>query len=114
MLVVQLLFVGTGLLLVALAIPLIRRRVGPNGWYGLRVEATFADEWVWYEANALAGRDLLILGVLQTSLAVALPWLGVRDLPYAIANIVVQLVGPIVMAIAGVRRANALLRQRRT
>ena len=36
---------GTGLVFVAIAIPLIRRRIPPNRLYGLRVPATFVDEW---------------------------------------------------------------------
>jgi hypothetical protein len=37
-----------GSLFVALGIPLMRRRVPPNGAYGLRVPATCADEQAWY------------------------------------------------------------------
>jgi len=71
-----------GALFVALAVPLIRRRVPPNHWYGLRIPATFADERVWYEANARAGRELLALGVGAMALGVVLylvpmpSWLG--------------------------------------
>ena len=72
-----------GALFVVLAVPLIRRRVPPNHWYGLRVPATFADERVWYEANARAGRELLALGAGAMALGVVLylvpmpSWLGV-------------------------------------
>ena len=52
MVVLAVVFALTGLLLAGLAVPLMRRRVPPNGLYGLRVAATFADEEVWYEANA--------------------------------------------------------------
>lgn len=52
-----------GALCIALAIPLIRRRIPPNHWYGLRVPATFAKERIWYEANARAGRELSALGM---------------------------------------------------
>src|SRR5688572_8540710 len=72
-LMTTLLFAAVGLLLVAGAVPLLRRRVRPNGWYGLRTPATFADEAVWYEANAGSGRDLLLLGLLVLSLALLLP-----------------------------------------
>lgn len=107
------LFTATGLLLVALAIPLMRRRIQPNGWYGVRVTATFADEWVWYEANARSGRDLMILGVVQTLLAITLPFARVSESTYAVINIGVLLGGTMAMAIAGVRRANTLLAKRK-
>ena len=74
--VLLVLFVSVGLLLIMLAIPLIRRRVPPNDWYGVRIAATFADEWVWYEANARSGRDLLILGIVQMAVAVLFPLLA--------------------------------------
>ncbi|RMD62291.1 SdpI family protein [Candidatus Parcubacteria bacterium] len=61
-----------GVLFIVLAIPLIRRRVPPNHWYGLRVPATFAHERVWYEANARMGRDLLVLGILVIALGALL------------------------------------------
>ena len=72
-----------GALFVALAVPLIRRRIPPNHWYGLRVPATLAHERVWYEANARAGRELLALGTFVIALGaflyvVPIPsWLGI-------------------------------------
>lgn len=56
-------FVLVGALFIGLAVPLILRRMPPNSFDGLRVSATVADEWVWYEANARSGWDLLWLGV---------------------------------------------------
>ncbi len=70
-------------LFVGIAIPLIRRRVPPNHWYGLRVPATLADEHVWYEANVVAGRDFVKVGAVTflaglLSLFLPLPvWAGV-------------------------------------
>ena len=53
-----------GLVFIGVSIPLIQKRIPPNRFYGLRIPATFADETVWYEANARAGKDLLRLGLL--------------------------------------------------
>lgn len=66
-----------GALLVGLALPLLRRKVGPNHLYGLRVGETLASEEVWYEANARSARDLVAVGVgtiLGSTLLFALPW----------------------------------------
>jgi hypothetical protein len=60
MLVMQ---VTTSLLLIGLSIPLIRRMVAPNGWYGFRVRQTLEDPVVWYDANAYSGKCLLGAGV---------------------------------------------------
>jgi len=104
--------VGVGVLFVVIAIPLIRRRIPPNGLYGLRVPATFADEWVWYEANARSGRDLLVLGILLAALAIVLPNLGIGVAAY-IAWGVVAGAGAIAMGIVGWWRANRLLQEKR-
>ncbi len=66
-----------GIFFIALAIPFIFKRVPPNHWYGLRVPATFADERIWYEANARAGRELLALGVLIIVLGVLLYFVSI-------------------------------------
>lgn len=108
------LFLAVGLLFCALAIPLMLRRVPPNGLYGLRVPATFADERVWYEANARSGRDIFVLGLAQIALALALPFLvpDITDEAYDYANIVFLLLGTIWVTVLGIKRANRLLRER--
>ena len=55
--------VASSLLLIGLSIPLIRRKVAPNAWYGFRVRQTLDDPTVWYEANAYLGRCLLWAGI---------------------------------------------------
>lgn len=65
-------YVGAGLLLIGLAVPLTRRKIRPNGWYGFRVRQTLADPEVWYAANAYAGRCLLVVGVITVLTVVGL------------------------------------------
>jgi SdpI/YfhL protein family len=57
-----------GPLLVVLSIPLILRWVPQNGFFGLRISPTLGNRSVWYEANALHGRHLLLLGLLMVTL----------------------------------------------
>jgi uncharacterized membrane protein len=116
-------FTAIGALMIALAVPLIQRRVKPNGLYGLRLPATFADEWVWYEANARSGRDLLILGVVEVAVALAAPLIVLPLWPvqltmtmvlyYTIANFAVLFVGTILFATVAFTRAERLLKARR-
>jgi uncharacterized membrane protein len=73
--VLTLSFAAVGVAMMLAAIPLLRRRVGPNPFYGLRVRETLADERVWFEANAATGRDLLVVGAGQLVLALLLPWI---------------------------------------
>lgn len=51
-------YLGTGALFIALAEPLIRRRITRNHWYGFRVPATLASDAVWYDANEYAARRM--------------------------------------------------------
>jgi hypothetical protein len=102
-----------GALLIALGWPMAARRVGPNRWYGLRVPATFADEQVWYEANAVAGRDTMALGAALLVLGLGLP--RVTNLPSSTQNgICAGLlgVGSLILTARGWRLANRLLRKR--
>jgi uncharacterized membrane protein len=108
------LFPLMGLLLLALGWPLARRRVRPNRWYGLRVPATFADERVWYDANAASGRDMMILGAGLSIFALALPAVfQPSESAYAGACAAVLGVGSLALGVRGWRLANRLLRERR-
>src|SRR5437762_10406185 len=107
-------FTFSGAVMCVLAVPLMRRRIKPNGLYGLRVPATFADEWVWYEANARSGRDLLLLGIAAVAMALLLPFVpDVSFITYALVNAALLAIGTIGFAIAGWLRANRLLKLRR-
>jgi len=63
-------YVAAGLLLIALSVPLIRRKVRPNAWYGFRVPQTWSDPDTWYAANAYAGKYLFGVGVISGLAAV--------------------------------------------
>jgi len=66
-----LMYVVFGLLLIALAIPMMRDKVPPNPWYGFRVPSTLSDPVLWYKANRYAGRWLLLTGIITVIAAVA-------------------------------------------
>ena len=103
-----------GVLVIVFAIPLILRRVPPNGFYGLRVPATYRDETVWYDANAASGRDLVLFGILSIVAALLPPVLGWRGEPHHFAWGVAVAVGAIVLTMVGWARANRMLRERRS
>ena len=86
--------VSTGLLTAALAVPLMRRKVGPNALYGFRVRRTLDDPRVWYDANAFAGRCFFRSGIGTALACLALfPILAGRPVVYAAACPTVLLVG---------------------
>ena len=70
--VLTLLFFAEGLLFVGLGLPLAMRRIPPNRWYGFRVRKTLADEGIWYDANEVTGRDLVISGAVMSLAAVTI------------------------------------------
>src|SRR5438094_548962 len=87
-------FVLSGLLLVALAIPLIRGKVGPNSWYGFRVPQTLGDPNVWYPVNRYAAKGMLWLGLATCAAAVLLYLVPEIDLVvYSLTVLAVNLVG---------------------
>ena len=72
MITLLLMYVVFGLLLIALAIPMLRGKVPPNPWYGFRVPGTLSDPTRWYKANRYAARWLLLTGVITVVAAIAL------------------------------------------
>ena len=107
--------IGTGLLLVAIGLPLMRRRVPPNTWYGARMPSTLASEPIWYAVNAQCGRDMMWLGVVTVALAtlealVVPPQYG----GFAVlALCAVVVIGALALALRASRYAAALQRNAR-
>jgi len=66
------LYVGGGVLMVAIAVPLIQKRIPPNPWYGFRVRQTLDNSNVWYPVNAYAGKCLFRSGIATSVGAIAL------------------------------------------
>jgi len=62
-----------GPLLIVISIPLMLRMIPRNRFFGLRIPATRQNESVWYDANALCGRHLFLLGLLMVLLEFVLP-----------------------------------------
>jgi uncharacterized membrane protein len=64
-------YVFTSAVLVGSGIPLYRRKVGPNKLFGLRTKLTMSDDEIWFAANQVAGRWLIITGIGTAVSAVA-------------------------------------------
>ena len=90
MIVLLALYVGGGLLLTALSVPLIQRRIPPNGLYGFRVRKTMEDPVIWYDVNEYAGKRLLATGLGTVLGAIALSLVpGISLDAYALACVAV-------------------------
>jgi hypothetical protein len=105
-------FALTGLFLIVVALPMLLRRVPPNGFYGLRVPATFKDEQVWYDANAASGRDFVLLGLFVILFSLVPPWFGWSGETHWFAWSLVIGGGAVLTAMLSWRRANRMLAAR--
>ena len=57
------LYMASGALLIALAIPLLHNKIKPNNLYGFRVKATLENPELWYAVNRYTARWLLASGI---------------------------------------------------
>ena len=80
-----------GLVLFGVGVPLLRRWIPRNRLAGFRTSKTLSNDRVWYEANRVAGRDLMIAGlvVMTTAVASALLYKEAPGLPLEKINKVV-------------------------
>ena len=58
-----------GLAVIGCAWPLMRQRIKPNGFYGVRIKPAFTNEKSWYAINAYGGRALVWAGLAVVVLA---------------------------------------------
>lgn len=72
-------FFITGIVFSGLAIPLIRRKVKINNWYGIRLPQTTKSESVWYQVNATMGKYLFIYGLLISALSIYFYFYPLKD-----------------------------------
>jgi uncharacterized membrane protein len=93
-----------GLLIVAFSLPLIRRKIGRNRFYGIRVPEAFESDESWRDINAHGGRLFLRWGIVV--IVVGLVGLSLPrqtgDL-YALGSLVV-IIGGLIMVIRAIRR----------
>jgi len=58
-------------LFIAAGIPLMLRKVKRNHWYGFRLNRyVLSDDDIWFEVNAMGGRNVICLGVVLAVVAV--------------------------------------------
>ena len=107
-----LIFMGSGVLIGALGVPLLKRMVPPNSAYGLRVAATLKDEAVWYEANARSGLYSIVAGLAIVVVAFLVFILGVPEAIATWINVGFLLMAVTAMCVKGSRVAGQLDRER--
>ena len=53
-----------GFVVIGISIPLIRRRIPMNGYYGVRLPKSFVSNDNWYAINAYGGKILALAGAI--------------------------------------------------
>jgi hypothetical protein len=77
-------YVPLGVVVAALGVPMIRRRIPPNSGYGFRVSKTLNDPKIWYDANEFSGRCFFRLGVMTSLASLVLFFIpAIGDIAYA-------------------------------
>jgi hypothetical protein len=103
------LYLFCGILLVGLSLPLIWKKVPPNGLYGFRVSQTLNNPQVWYEVNAYSGKRLFWAGVSTVLAALALYFIpGISVDAYALGVLAVFVVVMVVGLVQSVRYMRSL------
>jgi hypothetical protein len=105
----MLMYIGAGVLLLLLSIPLIRRKIPPNGLYGFRVPKTMNNPELWYLVNAYSARRMLWTAIAFVAAAVILyfiPGIGVDT--YAMICLGVFTVGLTVTIVQSVNYLRSL------
>ena len=94
-----------GLVFIGLVIPMILRKIPPNGYYGFRTPKAFSSEKIWYEINWYCGRDCFVIGLLLCiyNLILFLFQSSIKNIDiWGIAgNLLILGVGPTLMLIRG-------------
>ena len=85
-------------LFLALAIPLVLRKVPRNRVYGFRTRATLSDEALWFEANARFGRRL-VAATLFSSVAMLVLYYTALSAAIFVYTAVGVLVAPVMAAV---------------
>lgn len=72
MITLMILYIGGGILLILLAIPLYLEKVKPNPVYGFRIRKTLEDPKVWYPVNKYGAGWMMLSGVVTVLTAACL------------------------------------------
>lgn len=77
---------GSAMLLVAVSIPLVLRKVRMNPFYGVRITKSFESEANWYALNEYGGKQLILWSVpmiIVGMLCIVFPVVKDKDEPMA-------------------------------
>ncbi len=92
---------------ILISIPLVLRIVPPNWFYGFRTRKTLSDTTIWYEANYLGGKNLIIASVIALIARVLFSAMFAPEIA-APLSMVVLAIATLASAIISMRQVNGL------
>jgi hypothetical protein len=102
-------FVGIGLVLAAVSLPLSLGWIPPNVFYGFRVRKTLEHPEIWYPVNKYVGERLLVDSLLLVLAAVGYPYIpGIGIKVYTQAVLITWVAGLIIAIVSSFRVMNTL------
>jgi len=87
----------TGLVVIAVCIPLLRGKIAINRWYGIRFKRSFESEESWYAINRYGAQRMILWSVIIVTIGILsffIPASGSRILPLIISSAPVLLLIP--------------------
>ena len=98
---------GAALLAIGLSLPLMKRKIKRNQWYGVRSPEAFKSEARWLEINQYGGRLLLRWGIVIAVMAgIGLP-LAKKYWPDYLCGSLVVILGGLGMVLTRIERYSA-------
>ncbi len=102
-------FVVSGLILCIISLPMIMKKIKPNGLYGFRVKKTLENPDIWYAVNCYSGKWLLVTGSVTILAAIGLACLPSLSIDaYALGVLVIFTIAFAISIVASVRYMNML------
>jgi hypothetical protein len=103
------LYVGAGLFLIVISLPLLLKKIPPNPVYGFRLAPALEDPRIWYATNAHSAKRLMLAGASSVIAAIALHFVPAITVDiYALGCLVVFAIVAIVGLVQSVKYMKAM------
>ena len=71
----------SAIVMILISIPMLKRKVPMNRWYGARFKKSFESEENWYKINAYSAKQLIIWSIPILIIGLATPFLRLEENP---------------------------------
>ena len=101
-------FIISGFILCIISIPMILKKIKPNGLYGFRVQKTLENPDIWYAVNCYSGKWLLVTGLIIVAGAISLSFVPSLTIDtYALSVLAIFAIAFAISIVMSVRYLNS-------